>query len=46
MNKKLLAATDWAERFLDSNGLKRSIWAVMALSALYFGVIIIDVFTR
>ena len=46
MNDNLLECIDWVERFLDSKGLRRSIWATIASSALYFSVIIFDVFTR
>jgi hypothetical protein len=42
----LLRATDRLERFFDSRGLKRAIWAVLILSAIYFGPVIFNIFNR
>jgi hypothetical protein len=37
---------DTMERFFDSRGLKRAIWAVLILSVIYFGPVIFTIFKR
>lgn len=42
----LLHAADQVERFLDSHGLERMIWAVLALAVIYFGPVIFIIINR
>jgi hypothetical protein len=37
---------DTMERFFDSRGLKRAIWAVLILAIIYFSPIIFSIFNR
>ena len=46
MAMRCYAAVDCLERFFDSRGLKRAIWAVLIFAVIYFSPIIFNIFNR
>jgi hypothetical protein len=46
MNKITNRTVDTLERFFDSRGLKRAIWAVLILSIIYFSPVIFIIINK